>query len=244
MLLNALDMFKKGVRGNSGQILGRFMNLIIDTESEEARMLIFPELRYRIWIEKLLGAVKGISGDVLGELLGDQFTGLFDDEGLIDKDKMDSGVEEAINRLNEHMAGGISQLRKIYYLVPVSEISELKRGRIIMLMSKGSYFKSFIDPPTKTDVAFFSDAMFRDDEWDLTISLNLVYYKSRNLGDHEDKMARIYDAQFDILKGVITGLIVKGPGRNALRHLVAASEIDFDNYICEKTFESYPVQSK
>ena len=244
MLLNALDMFKKSVRGNSGQTLGHFMNLIIDTENEEARMLIFPELRYRIWIQKLLGVVKGISGDLLSELLGDQFKELFDDEGLIDKDKMDSGVEEAINRLNDHMAGGISQLRKIYYLVPVSEISELKGGRIILLMSKGSYFKSFIDPPTKTDVAFFSDSMFRDDDWDLPISLNLVYYKGRKLADHEDKMARIFDAQFDVLKGVTTGLIVKRPGRFSPRHLVDASEIDFDNYICEKKFESYPVFSK
>ncbi len=244
MLLNASDMFKKSVRGDSGQTLGRFMNLIIDTESQEARMLIFPELRYRKMIQKLLDTLKGMSGDLLSELLGDQFKELFDNEGLIDKDKMDSGVEEAINRLKVHMAGGISQLRKIYYLVPVSEISELKRGRIILLMSKGSYFKSFIDPPTKTDVAFFSDTMFRDDEWDLPISLNLVYYKSRNLADPEDKVARIYDAQFDVLKGVITGLIVKRPGRSSPRHLVAALEIDFDNYICEKKFESYPILSK
>lgn len=240
MLLKVSDLFEDEVSGNDGKRLGTLVNIIIDTRTREARMLIFPEERTKSFIKRLVESAENVTITTLKEIP------LVKDQRLNEVLKKMAGetAEQASKIAREYLSELEEKLKKKYYLISSWEIAKTK-GKSVTLKRKPEDYEGEcrnISVSEDDDLAFYDNGAIPDVTSLLPITLNSVSIRNQLVADPENKKGRIMNVQIDSGEGMIGKLIVQTIGKGASRRLVDAEDIDWSTMISKKEFESFPIQ--
>jgi len=233
-MLNATKYFKKTVVAKDAE-MGLFVNLVFDKESREARIVVFPSLESGK--SGVLSSLRSIGSQAVSSLsyelsgaVGSTTSGILTDVAY-----------EASRKMDEREYEKKLEMASLYYLLPVSEISDVKENEILLDKTIQDYELYLSMRGTESDVAFFNDEMFREAERYTGISLNLVTVRGLSLRDEEGKKGRIVDAVFDPEEGIVTHLVVTTIGRGAKPRFIPLELIDFSAMTVSKKLEDSPV---
>jgi hypothetical protein len=235
MSLSANQCFKKGVLAKD-KTLGIFVNLVFDRESREARMLIFPGLKTGKRLDEAARSLGSLGRSALSTVSYDLYDVAGPASGLV-TDVTYEGVRQAQDKIYRKR----QEKAALFYLLPVSEISNLEKDKIQLEMDSEEYefFKNM--KGTRSDVAFFNDELLREPERLVGISLNLTSIRGLSVKDKESTKGRILDIIFDPIQGVVTHIIVKTIGKGAKSRFVDLTSVDFMEMTISKIFKEYPV---
>jgi len=235
MSLSANLCFKKAVYARD-KTLGMFVNLVLDKESLEARIVVFPKLKGRKRLRGALGSLESLGSSIISTVAYD-VPELASTASSIATD----AAFEASRSLGEKIYDKTQEEAAMYYLLPVSEISDVKKGEILLDKGTQEYELYMGMKGTDTDIAFFNDEMYKDPDRYAYISLNLVTIRGLSVKDPENRKGRIMDVMFNPLDGVATHLVVTTIGRGAQPRLVDLDSVDFTEMTVSKKLEEYPV---
>ena len=213
-----------------------FVNLVIDKENREARIVVFPKLKGHKRLRGALGSLESFGSSVISTVAYD-IPALASTASSIATD----AAFEASRSLGEKIYNRTQEEAGIYYLLPVSEISFVERG--VIYLDKGIQEYEFYMgvKGTDIDIAFFNDEMYKDPDRYNYISLNLVTIRGLSLKDSDNKKGRIMDVLFNPLDGVATHLVLTTVGREAKPRLVDLESVDFTEMTVSKSLKEYPV---
>lgn len=233
-MLSATKCFKKKVVTKNND-LGLFVNVVFDRESLEARMVVFPSLKGH----KRRGEAISTIGSIGGRILSSASYEMAELSGAAGEVLTDTAYE-ASRKAEQREYDKVAEEASVYYLLPVSEITEVKKDEILLDKPTEEYDLYLGMKGTEIDVAFFNDEMYRDPERFIGISLNLVTVRGLTLKDTEGKKGRILDVVYDPEQGTATHLVVTTIGRGARRRFVDINSTDLSEMTVQKRFDDYP----
>lgn len=234
-MLITSECFKKNVTTKTGT-LGLFVNLVFDKESHEARMVVFPNLQD---FKKKAGALSTLSSMGasalssvsynISEQLGGTATGVLTDAAY-----------RASAKADQKKYDKIQEIASTYYLLPVSEISEMKEDRITVDKPLEEYSLYLGMKGTETDLAFFNDELYKEPDRYVGISVGLVSIRGQSLKDPDGTKGRIVDVVFDTNAGVITHFVVTTIEKGAQPRYVEVNSVDLSGMTVKRTLKEYP----
>ena len=236
-VIKASSLFKENVVGKDKKKLGTVVNIIFDRKYFVARMLIFPDEETKSILKKILDSGKEISSDVIMDL-----SLPFDDNtDKILKKMMEKGREEAFKIARDYLTEMEDRLKKIYYLVLITEIDKMEKKPITLKCASKLYEKGSCNMgTTENDVAFYEGCAIPEVKSLWPISLNLVKLRGEFANDPEDKPGIIVNLQLDLDAAVVSNLIIQTIGKGACKRLVDLKQFDFSTMSTKSKFEEYP----
>jgi hypothetical protein len=227
------EIFRNEAAGIDGSKLGTIVNIVFDSESLEARMVIFPDRKASSWIMDLIGTAGYLGRDMLYPMT-DSFS-------VSESDVILRGVDEATRRLQDKMIDSESKTKLAYFLLPISEISKIDEDKKTLLEHEAERYGDYLNIPVEVEeVAFYHDELYYDPDRFYGITLNLPTLRGLRIRDPEKKKARVLDMQCDLVEGLVTNVIVQSPGKGVKKRVIPAEEIDFSNMECDNPISTYP----
>ena len=225
-------IFQADSKSADNDTIGKLVNVILDYESLEARLLVFPETKSGSWLWTLLQGSDSLIQPVTDTL------GLYESASII------SGVSQVGQQVGQQVQQKqltrAEQRNQSYVLMPVSELRTILDTDLILEQSS-DYYQTYMNMPVgEVDLAFYHDGAYRDPQRAFGISLNLIPLFGNRLRDCNKRKGRIIDLQFDVNEGLVNELVIRTPGKGSLGRRIAAEEIDFANLECQNAIQSYP----
>lgn len=234
--LAASTLFKKRVIGEDKKKLGTVVNIIFDTKYFDTRILIFPAEETKLLIRKLIDSGKEITGDIIKELS----LPFPDETNEVIKKMIEKGKNEAIKIARDYLTEMQERLKKIYYLVPITEIVKVEKKSIVLERTSELYEGECCNmEPSENDVALYGENAIPDVKSLLPITLNLVKIRGEIANDPNGKPGRITNLQLDLKDNVIDSLIIQTIGRGSRKCLVNPNDFDFSTMETNSKFEDY-----
>jgi hypothetical protein len=232
MSLSANQCLRKDVFAKDGK-LGVFVNVVLDKETKEARMLVMPKLADRRRTKSMVG-----SADTVGRSVVSTITSAVG--SVTGAEVLTDIAFEASRKAQDRMTGKTQRESYMYYLMPVTEIDRLEKDKLCLAKSAENY-EIYMDlTGTDCDVAFFNDEMYKDIESCISISLNLPTIRGLSLRDPNNNKGKVVDVLFDGSVGLVTALIVTTLGRGIQLRSVDIDAVNFAELSLPMSFENYP----
>jgi sporulation protein YlmC with PRC-barrel domain len=236
-VLIASTLFKSKVLGEDKKKLGTVVNVLFDTKFLEARMLVFPDEQTKWLIRKILDSGEEITKEII-EGLQLPFA---EKTNEIIEEMVKKGGKKAFKIANEYLTEMEEKLKKIYYLVPISDIVKVGKEETILASPTELYAKQSCNMDTsENDVVLYGANAITDVTSLWPITLNLVKIRGEIANDVANKPGRIVNLQLNPDEGIVSNLIIQTIGKGAGKHLVKLDDFDFSTLTTKSKFEEYP----
>lgn len=237
MSASATACYGKPVLTGDEKTLGVFVNIVMNKNSAEAAMVVFPGLRAEWKVDKastIARAAGGILSTVAGRFLPDYTS------QLILSEVRYSITDEVAKRATRKTM----DISSTYYFIPVANIesSEGDTIRLNLSFDECATWYRNVAPSPEAEMAFFDHTFYTGPPRSVLISLNLRSLRGALIEDSTGRNARVQDIRFDPQSGVSSGLECIIMGRRAERKIVDVKclKFEYNKIISTAALDQYP----
>jgi len=207
--LSVLDCYGKSIITSDDKKLGIFLNLIMNRNTSEATLAVFPGLKSEWALKKAGRAASTISGfgtRVLQHIIPE----LYDVADVVSEVQYEviGEVSERADRKATHISG-------TYYCIPAINVEESNEDSLILDLDTEeckAWYRN-IAPSSEAEFAFFDESYYKGPYRAFPISLNLQPLRGMLVNDPAGLSARITDVKFDTSTGNVSSFEVKYRGQ-------------------------------
>jgi len=206
-----------------GKDLGVFVNLILNKNTSETTMVVFPGLKAEWKVDKasaIARAASGIVSAVVGRFLPDYTSQLILSE-------VRYGITDEVTKKAMMKTMDIGST---YYFIPTANVESVQEESIHLEMTweECTTWYRNVAPSLDAEMAFFDHTFYKGPPRYVPISLNLRAIRGALMEDSTGQGARAQDIRFDPQSGVASHLECIVMGRRAERKLVDLKCLKFE----------------
>jgi hypothetical protein len=237
MLVSVRGLYGKPVVTSDGRKLGSVVNVLVHTLTLEASVVVFPRVAPR-WMMNRAGMVVG---PAVGQLFG-LLKKVFDAEVVeAALDEMSSRVG---GRMSDKAAKVLERRGKLYYLIPLSFVSEFRTASIhlsIGVEECKEWYRNVMVPP-ETDAPVFEAMYYRGPSRPITVSLGMSALREFAVKGETGATTKVIDVQVDTVSRRAAAVEVLDGPEGASGRLIGADRLRFEGNVIvfPGSLESYP----
>jgi sporulation protein YlmC with PRC-barrel domain len=202
----AKDLYGKDVFTSDGKKLGEAVNLLVNMQTAEADILVFPHL-----VSKL---IRSHSGQIVETIAGQAFSQLkrivIDDIAGIAVDEIGGAVSK---RLDTKVKTKVRVVEESCYLIPAAFLRDFSLNAVNLNVAYEECRKWFLNamPPPEAYMSFFPPSQYQGPKRPVSITLNTQPIEGVTVRDSMGGEGQVRDVQFEFPSGMSVGIIVADP---------------------------------
>ena len=237
MLVSVRGLYGKPVVTSDGKKLGSVVNVLIHTLTLDASLVVFPRVAPR-WMMNRAGMVVG---PAVGQIFG-LLKKLFDAEVVeIALDEVNSRVG---GRMSDKAAKTLERRGKLYYLIPLSFVSEFRTASIHLSLGVEEckeWYRNVMVPP-ETEAPVFEAMYYRGPSRPITVSLGLSALREFAVKGETGAPTKVVDVHVDTASRRAAAVEVLDGSDGMRGRLIGADRLRFEGnaIVFPGSLESYP----
>lgn len=210
MELSIQNCYGLEVLTTDGKKIGSVVNLIINSSSYEATLLVFPGLKSE-WAFSKAGKLATSAGSFGTKVLQNALPELYD--------VVDAATQiqsEVISEVSSRTDRKALQIGTTYYCIPSANIDTIEENQLTVSLSMKECVSWYKNTPVSQEVelVFFDDSCYKGPFREITISLNLPAIRGALVYDPKGLSSRLTDVKFESSNGCIVGFDLKFRGED------------------------------
>lgn len=223
MSISATACYGKRVLTGDEKDLGVFVNLVLNKNTSETTMVIFPGLKAEWKVDKasaIARAASGIVATVAGRFLPDYTSQLILSE-------VRYGITDELAKRAMRKTMDISST---YYFIPTTNVKSVEEDsiRLDLTLDECTTWYRNVAPSLDAEMAFFDHTFYKGPPRSVLISLNLRPIRGALIEDPTGQGARVQDIRIDPQSGAAPHLECIVMGRRSERKLVDVKCLKFE----------------